>query len=118
MSPRTSPCRFGPATSTDQRRVKQGLVRLWNAYWDHQAPRATAVMLYALSDRTLADIGVDPKQRDGFLLVTIKQRPRTAAFATLGRKTEDARYTFSSISVVSSSLRPNQALMPAVRLAM
>jgi hypothetical protein len=27
-------------------------------------------------------------------------------------------YTFNSISVVSSSLRPNHALMPAVRFAM
>jgi uncharacterized protein YjiS (DUF1127 family) len=43
-----------------QRRVKHLLLRLWNAYWDRQARRATAVMLHVLSDRTLADIGVDP----------------------------------------------------------
>jgi len=40
-----------------QRRVKQWLLRLWSAYWDRQARRATAVMLHVLSDRTLADIG-------------------------------------------------------------
>jgi len=43
-----------------QQRVKQQLLRLWNAYWDRQARRATAVMLHVLSDRTLEDIGVDP----------------------------------------------------------
>jgi hypothetical protein len=41
-------------------RVKQWLLRLWNAYWDRQARRATAVMLHVLSEGTLADIGVDP----------------------------------------------------------
>ena len=50
---------FRPGDLDPSRRAKQLLLRLWNAYWDHQARRATAVMLYALSDRTLADIGVD-----------------------------------------------------------
>jgi uncharacterized protein YjiS (DUF1127 family) len=40
-------------------RVKQWLLRLWNAYWDRQARHATAVMFHVLSERTLADIGVD-----------------------------------------------------------
>jgi uncharacterized protein YjiS (DUF1127 family) len=40
-----------------QQRMKQWLLRLWNAYWDRQARRATAVILSVLSDRTLADIG-------------------------------------------------------------
>jgi uncharacterized protein YjiS (DUF1127 family) len=32
--------------------------RLWEAYWDRQARRATALMLEALDDRTLKDIGL------------------------------------------------------------
>ena len=35
-----------------------GARRLWDAYWDNQARRATALMLEALDDRTLKDIGL------------------------------------------------------------
>jgi uncharacterized protein YjiS (DUF1127 family) len=31
--------------------------RLWQAYWDYQARRATTMLLHALDDRMLADIG-------------------------------------------------------------
>ena len=36
------------------KRATARLRRLWRGYWDRQARRATAVMLYALDDRTLA----------------------------------------------------------------
>ncbi len=38
-------------------RVSSTARRLWHAYWDHQARRATAMILQALDDRALADIG-------------------------------------------------------------
>jgi uncharacterized protein YjiS (DUF1127 family) len=41
------------------RRAAAGLRRLWRGYWDRQARRAIAVMLHALDDRTLADLGVN-----------------------------------------------------------
>lgn len=41
--------------------------RLWNAYWDQQARRATAMILHALDDRTLADIGLRRSEISGFV---------------------------------------------------
>jgi uncharacterized protein YjiS (DUF1127 family) len=38
-------------------RVGSTARRLWHTYWDHQARRATAMILQALDDRALADIG-------------------------------------------------------------
>lgn len=48
----------GVAPKFSGRRAAAAIRRLWRAYWDYQARRAMAVMLYALNDRTLADIGV------------------------------------------------------------
>jgi uncharacterized protein YjiS (DUF1127 family) len=39
-------------------RVHDGARRLWRAFWDHQARQATAMILHALDDRTLADMGL------------------------------------------------------------
>ena len=33
--------------------------RLWHAYWDRKGRRATVMMLRALDDRALHDIGID-----------------------------------------------------------
>jgi uncharacterized protein YjiS (DUF1127 family) len=49
-----------PSFSTKRAAVR--LRRLWRGYRDYQARRAIAVMLYALDDRTLADLGIN---RDG-----------------------------------------------------
>ena len=58
------------------RRVKQWLLRLWNAYWDRQARRATAVMLHVLSDRTLADIyGCHPGSREAAIRDPLSSEP-------------------------------------------
>jgi uncharacterized protein YjiS (DUF1127 family) len=65
---------FRPGDLDPPRRAKQLLLRLWNAYWDRQARRATAVMLYALSDRTLADIGVDRSEIESLRLSSRKPR--------------------------------------------
>ena len=31
--------------------------RMWTSYWDHQARRATMLLLHSLDDRALSDIG-------------------------------------------------------------
>ena len=33
------------------------LERAWRSYWDHQARRATMLLLHSLDDRALSDIG-------------------------------------------------------------
>jgi uncharacterized protein YjiS (DUF1127 family) len=38
-------------------RVTSIVRQLWRAYWDYQARRATIMLLYALDDRALTDIG-------------------------------------------------------------
>jgi hypothetical protein len=42
-----------------KKRVVARLRRLWRGYWDRQVRRAIVVMLYALDDRTIADISID-----------------------------------------------------------
>ena len=42
-----------------KKRATARLRRLWRGYWDRQARRAIAVMLHALDDRTLADLGIN-----------------------------------------------------------
>jgi uncharacterized protein YjiS (DUF1127 family) len=39
-----------------------GLQRLWRTYWQHRTHRAAILMLQALDDRTLADIGLNRSQ--------------------------------------------------------
>jgi uncharacterized protein YjiS (DUF1127 family) len=53
-----------PIPSTKRAAVR--LRRAWRGYLEHQAQRAVAVMLYAMDDRTLADLGVD---RDGLAVL-------------------------------------------------
>jgi uncharacterized protein YjiS (DUF1127 family) len=70
------------------KRAAVRLRRAWRGYLDSQAQRAVAVMLYAMDDRTLADLGVD---RDG-LAVLIDKRiilsTRSASCApAIGRTT-------------------------------
>jgi len=57
-------------------RPKHALLRLWNTYWDYQARRATAVILYALDDRVLADIGVDRSEIESLAFDTSEERMR------------------------------------------
>lgn len=44
------------------RRAGDGLLRLWRTYWQHRTHRAAILMLQALDDRTLADIGLNRSQ--------------------------------------------------------
>jgi uncharacterized protein YjiS (DUF1127 family) len=41
-----------------RKRAVAAIRRMWRAYCDRQARRATAVIMHALDDRTLADIGL------------------------------------------------------------
>jgi uncharacterized protein YjiS (DUF1127 family) len=43
-------------------RAGDGLLRLWRTYWQHRTHRAAVLMLQALDDRTLADIGLSRSQ--------------------------------------------------------
>jgi uncharacterized protein YjiS (DUF1127 family) len=55
------PCRAAPPGSWLSRLAQDLAARvrsLWVAYWDYQARRATALMLEALDDRMLRDIGL------------------------------------------------------------
>jgi uncharacterized protein YjiS (DUF1127 family) len=44
------------------RRAGDGLLRLWRTYWQHRTHRAAVLVLQALDDRTLADIGLNRRQ--------------------------------------------------------
>ena len=72
-----------------QQRVKKWVLRLWNAYWDRQARRATAVMLHVLSDRTLADIGVSRSEIES--LVNRRTRDRRRRYLRQSRLRPSAR---------------------------
>jgi uncharacterized protein YjiS (DUF1127 family) len=63
---------FRPAITPlfSKKRAAARLRRLWRGYWDRQARRAIAVMLHALDDRTLADLGIN---RDA--IVPLASRP-------------------------------------------
>src|ERR1700754_5004555 len=41
-----------------RKRAAAAIRRMWRAHCDRQARRATAVIMHALDDRTLADIGL------------------------------------------------------------
>ena len=43
-------------------RAGDGLLRLWRTYWQFRTHRAAILMLQALDDRTLADIGLSRSQ--------------------------------------------------------
>ena len=42
--------------------------QLWHAYWDRQARQATIMLLYALDDRALADIGFKRSEIESVVL--------------------------------------------------
>jgi uncharacterized protein YjiS (DUF1127 family) len=67
-----------PAITTPAARKRAAVVlrRVWRTYWDRQTRRATAVMLYALSDRTLADIGIDRSEIESLVSDTTLDRMR------------------------------------------
>ena len=50
--------------------------QLWCAYWDHQARRATIMLLYALDDRALADIGFKRSEIESVVLGRSSDRAR------------------------------------------
>lgn len=56
--PRDHPIGIGSCLLRLVQRAAQALQRLWRAYWQYQTRRAAVVMLQALDDRTLADIGL------------------------------------------------------------
>ena len=52
-APLSSPGRIWGA----RRSLLRLLERTWRSYWDHQARRASMMLLHSLDDRTLSDIG-------------------------------------------------------------
>jgi uncharacterized protein YjiS (DUF1127 family) len=50
--------------------------RLWTAYWDRKARRATLLMLEALDDRTLRDIGLSRSEIRSAVFGGDPARPR------------------------------------------
>ena len=55
-SPNAAPARRGP--STVAARAGDLIRRAWYAYWDWRARKATVLLLSALDQRTLHDIGI------------------------------------------------------------
>jgi uncharacterized protein YjiS (DUF1127 family) len=62
----------GARPSTLAGRIAGAVRGLWRAYWDWRARQATVLMLHALGEHRLRDIGIDPgeiecllKGRDG-----------------------------------------------------
>ena len=50
--------------------------QLWRAYWDHQARRATIMLLHTLDDRALADIGFKRSEIDPAVFASTSDRLR------------------------------------------
>jgi uncharacterized protein YjiS (DUF1127 family) len=50
----------GPRPSTPAGRIAAAVRRAWRNYWHCRATKATVLMLRALGERTLRDIGIDP----------------------------------------------------------
>ena len=49
----------GAGEGSGLRRAREVLTRAWYSYWNARAKRATVLVLNALDDRTLKDIGID-----------------------------------------------------------
>ena len=48
--------------------------KVWSAYWEHQARRATLHILHSLNDRTLKDIGMDRSEIESVVYTRAKER--------------------------------------------
>jgi len=57
----------GIAPRFSRKRAAAAIRRMWRAWCDRQARRATAVIMHALDDRTLADIGLRRAEIDSLL---------------------------------------------------
>jgi uncharacterized protein YjiS (DUF1127 family) len=53
-------CDAGRRPSTLAGRIGGGIRRTWRTYWDRRARQATVLMLRALGEHRLRDIGIDP----------------------------------------------------------
>ena len=60
--PQGHPTSIGYCLTGLAQRAGDGLLRLWRTYWQHRTHRAAILMLQALDDRTLADIGLNRSQ--------------------------------------------------------
>ena len=66
----------GVAPKFSRRRAAAAVRKTWRTYWGRQAQRATAVMLYALNDRTLKDIGIDRDEIESLVNDATSERRR------------------------------------------
>lgn len=57
-------------------RITSIVRQLWRAYWDYQARRATVMLLHALDDRALADIGFKRSEIDSAVFASTSDRLR------------------------------------------
>ena len=57
-------------------RIARIVRQLWRAYWDYQARRATIMLLHALDDRALADIGFNRGEIDSVVVASTSDRLR------------------------------------------
>ena len=66
LSPTMTMSRLQPAAEAGRppsglaARARQLIRRRWRAYWDRRARKATVLLLQALDERTLRDIGIGP----------------------------------------------------------
>jgi uncharacterized protein YjiS (DUF1127 family) len=57
-------------------RISSIVRQLWRAYWDYQARRATIMLLHALDDRALADIGFNRSEIESAVFASTSDRLR------------------------------------------
>lgn len=57
--------------------VTQSIKRLWRAYWERRARRASVMLLSSLDNRTLDDIGLDRSEIQSFVYDRSKERLRS-----------------------------------------
>lgn len=74
--PRGHPTGIGCCLASLAQRAGDVLMRLWRAYWQRRTHRAAVLMLQALDDRTLGDIGLDRSQIVGAVYGNNAHPPR------------------------------------------
>jgi uncharacterized protein YjiS (DUF1127 family) len=99
LSPTMTMSRLQPAAEAGRppsglaARARQLIRRRWRAYWDRRARKATVLLLQALDERTLRDIGIGPGEIESLVYCRgdDRQRPYDAAWPRSGVRCQERR---------------------------
>lgn len=104
LSPTMTMSRLQPAAEAGRppsglaARARQLIRRRWRAYWDRRARKATVLLLQALDERTLRDIGIGPGEIESLVYCRgdDRQRPYDAAWPRSGVRCQVSGAPFQS----------------------